>query len=275
MEAGNFSLITSLGRDLFYLSAVLIGFALGFLLHSFRRMLKIRSRNRMFTTALFIFTAAVLALAFASIVSKLNVFFALPVYIAAGILLVLSVLAVRFPRAAGFPLILLGGLLSVWIAYTFLLFPLLNAEAPALVSITNDSGELFIRFPQKQSGRAVIGAEGIQQKQMAIEIGGEAVPLDIGLKYIYTDTVIPIIGGQKRGIISAIKKNGSLVFSENSMEGSFFKQWYAFFSREAVSEYCDISLYDSEIQAETSNLIPGTILSVYFDGENFSFKTSR
>jgi hypothetical protein len=108
-------------RNLFYLAFLFFGAAVGFILNHFKKKSTTRRRNRSLTLAYCCFSIVVAALTAAFILSHGAVFFEKSFYLPAGVILILVVLAVRFPKAIGFPLILLGGFAAVW---SFFAFPL-------------------------------------------------------------------------------------------------------------------------------------------------------
>jgi hypothetical protein len=62
-------------------------------------------------------------LAAALIISRVRIFTESAVYLTGAVIAALFILAVRFPRAGGFPLILLAGVATVWLGFSFLRYP--------------------------------------------------------------------------------------------------------------------------------------------------------
>jgi hypothetical protein len=214
----------------------------------------------------FIFSLFVVALAFTCVYSRLEIFQIFPCLIIASIFAVVSAAALRFPRTVAFPLIILGGVFSIWTAYTFLRFPPMDRGTSGLVSIYNGEDGIFIHFePRNRADRFSPAAADIGPLEAD-------APLAIQLALISMDPAIPLIGAQKRGIVSLIQKSGEAVFTEKRLTGSLFRKWYSLLSQEALSGMIDISLSFKEIQVDTSGFTPEMSLTVFFDGEQLFFK---
>ncbi|MHC6202287.1 hypothetical protein ACYULU_03735 [Breznakiellaceae bacterium SP9] len=119
-ESGRFPL----SRDLLYLSFVLLGFGVACLLHSFRAQLKRKVCSRFITLFIIDLAATLAVFTAACVFSQLQLLSEeyRRIYIVGGGLLVLALLAVRFPKYAAFPLIIPGGILCIWVGYSFLQF---------------------------------------------------------------------------------------------------------------------------------------------------------
>jgi hypothetical protein len=124
-------------RDFFYLACIFLGAALGFILGHFRRKAPLRSRNRSLTLAFCFLSVMVIFLAAALIYSKGQVFTEPPVYITGAVFVVFLVLVVRFPKAAGFPFILLAVVAAIWAGLSFFRYPIARPSAP-VASYTNE-----------------------------------------------------------------------------------------------------------------------------------------
>jgi hypothetical protein len=119
-------------RDFFYLASIFLGAALGFMLCHFRKRSPRRIRNRSLALAFCCLSAMTVSLAAAIIISQVQAFAEISVYLTGAVLAALLVIAVRFPRAAGFPLILLAGIAAVWVGFSFLRYPIANPAAPVV-----------------------------------------------------------------------------------------------------------------------------------------------
>ncbi|MCL2479835.1 MAG: hypothetical protein FWF22_10055, partial [Treponema sp.] len=126
-------------RDLFYLAFIFLGAAIGLFLNWFRAGMNLRSRNRSVTAGLLLLSCSVAAIAVSLVITDARLFTVPAYYVIAAILAALSILSARFPRAAGFPLILAAGIVFVWIAYTFGQFPQLDGGG-CIGSINTASG---------------------------------------------------------------------------------------------------------------------------------------
>lgn len=113
-------------RDFFYLSVLLAGAGIGCVLHRFRRKSTARFRNISITAGLLFFSGAVTALTAAVIFSRGMILKEISLYTPACVLALVLILAFRFPRALGFPLILASGVFVVWLGFNYLRFPVIN-----------------------------------------------------------------------------------------------------------------------------------------------------
>jgi hypothetical protein len=77
------------------------------------------------------------SLAAAFIIAQVQIFTEASVCITGTVFAALLVIAVRFPRAVGYPLILLAGVVTVWAGFSFLRYPIINPSIP-VVSYTHE-----------------------------------------------------------------------------------------------------------------------------------------
>ncbi|GHU47262.1 hypothetical protein FACS1894200_02350 [Spirochaetia bacterium] len=255
-----------LSRDLLYVSLVLLGFGAACLLHSFRASFKRNVRSR-FITLFFIDIAAALAVFTAACVfSQLQLFSGeyRRVYSVGGGLLVLALLAVRFPKYVAFPLIIAGGILCIWVGYSFLQFPLLNDKEGLLLTLSRvdlaaDSSTiedtLVINFLQQNRITTLPPCSGLQG-------------IEIEFRFITMGTIIPLIGGEKRGRISRILRNEEAVFIDTAIENAALNAWYG-----VLEVFAPVSFQKVTVQEYVANLKPAMNLSVYFDGTELSART--
>jgi hypothetical protein len=213
MDVRNFSV----ARDLLYLSGALMGIALGYLLTMFRRNTTSRSRNRRITTVLFIFSGVVIAFSAAVASSFGDIFSITGLFLAAGICIPVFALAVCFPRAAAYPLILAGGLLVVWLGYSFLRFPLIAEDYPPLLYVYHEEGVYSVRFPAES------GQTGDRAAIAVVKISGDQPHLDLEGVLISFNLWYPLVGGTERGTITVIRQNDETLYAELSPENSLLK----------------------------------------------------
>jgi hypothetical protein len=245
-------------RDLFYLAVLFAGAGIGCVLNRFRAASTLRFRNRALTLALCLFSAMVAALAGALIYSKGLIVFEKPVYIPAAIALVLLILAVRFPRAAGFPLILVSGCLVIWIAYSFLQFSRLDTGEPFRVSVSSEGkGQYTARFA---SGR------GNLEENLVIHLAGEEQSRDQVLDFCFTRlsyaSHYPLIGGQNRGVVTEIRGEKAVFYADPRLTGSLLRGWYAWLQKSPLggSESRRVLFEESREKIPVSDILPGTAL---------------
>ncbi|AEF81529.1 hypothetical protein TREAZ_1447 [Leadbettera azotonutricia ZAS-9] len=107
----------------------------------------------------------------ALISSQVRLFAESSVYIIGAVFVALLAIAVSFPRAVGFPLILLSGVAAVWAGFSFLRYPVPNPSVP-VASYTRE------------------------------EIGSD---LEVVYTRLRAPRSYPLIGGETRGIVTAAK----------------------------------------------------------------------
>jgi hypothetical protein len=211
-------------RDLCYLAALFAGAGIGCVLNRFRIKSTLRFRNRAVTLALCSFSGMVAALAGALIYSNGLIVFERPLYIPAFIAAALLVLAVRFPRAAGFPLILISGCAVIWIGYSFLQFPLIAAGESLRVSISNEgNGQYAARFVSRKGTNP--------EQDLLIHFEGEGRSEDRFLEFTFVRVSyapsFPLIGGETRGIIPEVRNENAVFYTDPRFAGSLLRGWYA------------------------------------------------
>jgi hypothetical protein len=211
-------------RDLFYLAALFAGAGIGCVLNRFRIKSTLRFRNRAVTLALCSFSGMVAALAGSLIYSNGLIVFEKPLYIPALIAVVLLILAVRFPRAAAFPLVLVSGCAVIWIGYSFLQFPLIAAGEPLRVSVYNEGNG--------QYAVSVASPRGANPGQdLLIRLEGEGRPedrfLEFSLVRISYARSFPLIGGEDRGFVSEVRSGNEVFYADPHFAGKYLQGWYA------------------------------------------------
>jgi hypothetical protein len=248
-------------RDMFYLAALFAGAGIGCILNRFRIKSTLRFRNRTVTLALCLFSGMVAALAGALIYSKGLIVFEKPLYIPVLIAAVLLVLAVRFPRAAGFPLILISGCAVIWIGYSFLQFPLIAAGGSFRVSIFNEgNGQYAARFASRR---------GVNPGQnLLIHESGEPPEdrfLEFNLVRVSYAAPFPLIGGENRGIITEIRGENEVFFTDPRFAGSLLRGWYAGLQRLSGGSGGRF-FEESRKKVPVTDILPGMILELSFGG---------
>jgi hypothetical protein len=107
-------------RDAFYVSALLMGLAVGFAL----RILKMRGhRDALVTTVMYLFSAALLAWALVLILSRGAVLYDTDLLRAALCIACFTVLCVWFPVQAAYPAVMIAGIFIVWAGFAFWRYP--------------------------------------------------------------------------------------------------------------------------------------------------------
>ncbi|MDR0623737.1 MAG: hypothetical protein LBG10_04840, partial [Treponema sp.] len=211
MDIRNFSI----ARDLLYLSGALTGIVLGYVLTFFRKNISIRFRNRRITLVLCAFSGVLAAFSAAIIVSAGEIFSSGGLFLAAGVCVPVFALAVFFPRLAAYPLILAGGLLTVWLGYSFLRFPLVGENGSPLVYVYHEGDNAYsVRLPagpgkpgdrtDKNAVPVIPAGDGLAAAEF--RISGNQPPLNLAVALIGFHAWYPLIGGTERGIITLLRR---------------------------------------------------------------------
>ena len=182
------------------MASVFFGAGLGFMLNRFRKKSSSRFRNICVTTGLCLFSGTAAALTAAVICSGPAIFKEVSVYFPVGILAVLLTLAVRFPRAAGFPLLLVSGVLTVLLAYSFLRYPL--ADGSGRVHVTRDLGAYV----------HILCSPG--ESSVSFLSNGDDDVLEFYAYRISLNRNFPFLGGVSRGLIAEIRRNNEAIFRD-------------------------------------------------------------
>jgi hypothetical protein len=258
-------------RDLLYLSALFAGAGLGCILNWFRTGSGPRFRSRTITLALCLFSGMVVALAGALIYSNGLILFEKPLYIPVVIAASLLILAVRFPRAAGFPLILISGFIAVWIGYSYLQFPRINSDGLSLASITNEgNGQYTVRLAVDR-GKAPSGSSPGQD--LRIQIAGKDQSLEFFFIHIAYAPPYPLVGGENRGIITKISDERETFYSDPRLDSGLLRGWYtgALKNLSSGPENWYISFEESHDNIPPATFLPGMALKISFDGNALLF----
>ncbi len=199
MTSGEFGL----SRDMLYLSGLLAGIALGFFLSAFKKNSSTRFRSRRIALTLLFLSLMIASLAVSVIASMGAIFAERGVLVCAGLAVLVFAVAVRFPRAVAYPLIIFGGLVTVWLTWSYLRFPQFHDTPVALVSsAANDSFavRIFSGSDGENTSAAVSGESGLREKNDSGRIfytnSGVSV-LDFFLVFIELDQIFPVAGGRK------------------------------------------------------------------------------
>jgi hypothetical protein len=247
-------------RDFFYLAALLTGAALGSLFNRWRRRATGSFRNLSLSLCFILLSGAVAALAVSLVYSGGGIFVEKGLYLPLTCLGGLSMLALRFPRAAGFPLILLGGLAAVWLGFSWWRLPLLGEEA--LVRVTNEgSARYVVQVPG--------GGTGGPGEERRLSFGGdENTLLWITLTRLAYHRFIPLIGGEVRGSVTEIALPGETLLSEPrpGMTGGV--------PREGPGAVLLAGREDRQIRGSLllGLIAPGMSMDAVFEGDTLAFR---
>jgi hypothetical protein len=237
MDVRNFSI----ARDLLYLSGALTGVTAGYILSLFKKHISIRSRNRRITLIFIAFSGVLAAFSAAIMVSYGDILSSRGLFFAAAFCVPVFALAVFFPRTAAYPLILAGGLLAVWLGYSFLRFPL-AAESRTLLGrvpllyVYHEGDNVYTIKILTESGATGDRAEkraapdipaGDRAAVAVFQISGNQPPLDLEGALISFHPWYPLIGGTERGLVTHIRRGSEIVYADSYLENSSLKAWYS------------------------------------------------
>jgi hypothetical protein len=175
-------------------------------------------------------------------------------------------LAFRFPRAAGYPLILAGGLLAVWLGYSFLRYPLVKNRGVPLAVLQNDgAGGYLLRLPAGPADAALSTVLPLPGGGSSAELRGVLA----GVNRFY-----PLIGGEERGFVSLVRRGGETVYAEPGFRG-LAGAWYRYL--DTLQKKRDLGITFREVQnaVDMGAILQGMDIRVFVTGEGLIVTTSR
>ena len=190
----------SSSRDFLYLAALLLGCGIGCILNRLKKNCSARSRNLTVTAAFFLLSGVLAALTLALIYSGGMILFEPDLFLPLGISVLPFILAFRFPRAAGFPLILVLGVFVVWIAYVCVSFPLSgnakNERRVSQVIHTEHADDSENGTPEKKGLAHILLVHSSETET----------------DYCFPKA-FPVVGGMGLNLISEIRKSSNLLYA--------------------------------------------------------------
>jgi hypothetical protein len=251
-----------LSRDLLYLTAVLLGTALGFFLTLFRKDMETRARNRRISLIFCILSGAVAVFALSLLNSRALILNESRFFVPSVVFALICALAVYFPRGAAFPLILVAGLLTVWIAYSFLRFPLIEENVTSLMSISHaEENRLAVYLPSNDGDRA---------EPVVYQVTGDSSSITFSAAVISFDWLYPIVGGENRGAITAIRKEGETIYTDLLLNRPSLIAYYSLFISETGKGRFGINYHT--YQNSMPSAADGMKASLFFNKQDFFFK---
>ncbi|MDR1949047.1 MAG: hypothetical protein LBQ38_06630 [Spirochaetaceae bacterium] len=238
-------------RDFLYLGAALGGLCLACVVVLVRVRGSKKTRNRIITLGLCLLSAAIAALMPALIRSGGKVFLVKPLLLAAAAGALLFALAGSFPRAFGFPLVLAGGLVVVWLGLAFLRFPPLEDEGRLVTSVYNAGDGSFVLKPP----------EPPDSGQNSITIDDTGSPLEFTAAVVEFDPLLPVIGGLRRGIVTEILRDGKPLFTEPRWENPLTGSLYRLI--QTKTPWACVSVREYHAQCGMDAILPGMSRGVY------------
>ena len=232
-----------MSRDLLYLCSLFLGAALAAFLVTLRKKCSLRLKSIMITVILLLCSLCIAALAGSIILSRGLIFSVSLLYPYVALFFILGGLALYFPRAGGCTMIFFLGIFAVYICFSFLIYP--GLKEPERLIIRSSGAELIFRRDAE-----------------TWEIPNNPGVITFKAVSITANPAYPLIGGEKRGLITQVLQNENdlftLAFSNSRYSGGLKKPWG--FLRE---EYT--------LDLPSGSLLPGISLSVLFNGSQLFF----
>jgi hypothetical protein len=205
-------------------------------------------RRSVWLSVIFCFVSlAVASLAGTLILSRGLVFTVASLYPFVVLFLAMGILGVRFPRAGGCTIILVAGLVVVWICFSFLAYP----RFAELSLQSSGNGQLLIRRNAGISGTATDG------ETWNVKDDGGALLFEAASLTAYPG--YPLIGGERRGVITSAGRNSEQFFSVKRFRSGSSSGGPGFM----VNHY--------SLELPPGAMLPGMNLSVLFDGGKLYF----
>jgi len=248
-------------RDFLYLAALLFGIGLGCIINRFRQGKTPRFRNLTVTVGICFFSGTIAALTAAIVYSNWMIFSETALYFPLVLFALLPALAMVFPREAGYPLILVSGVLVVWVGYACLRFPIVDDAARGWVT-QGGSGLVQVRLVSPGTDTFL----SFQPSAEVVEFRGFSFSLP---------GAFPIAGGVKRGLVAGIYNDNEPLFSDPRLGRLFFPGPYPFPGagrnlREAWERF--FSFQETTGKLETAMLFPGASFDILFVNRALAFR---
>jgi len=252
-------------RDYYYLTALLLGAGIGCFLNRFRRNATRRFRNWSITIGLIFFSGAFAALAAAIIYSTGRILLETSLYPYLGILAAVLILAFRFPKAAGFPIILISGVFIIWISYGYLRFPAVNDSGR--LRITRESNGLIHVIPVVNSAGA--RNSGVNSGEYPLPVfsfqaEGDNQVLEFRAFCFSFSRVLPLVGGVDRGDIAEIRCGYDVLYTDQRFGNKLFPGLYLG-ADTMLAAWHFFSIQEIPAKLELRRLRSGEGLTVYFN----------
>jgi hypothetical protein len=169
-------------------------------------------------------------------------------------ILMLGALGLRFPRVGGSAIIFASAVLIIWISFSFLFFP--DLQEPVRLSLRSAvEGHILIR--QEISAGAADDPGGAHAEE-TWNIFDDGRTITFEAVSITAYPPLPFIGGQRRGAITRITRNGEQLFV---LAGKHFSS----------SDNPGFLPERHTLDLPSGIIHPGLTLSVAFDGKHLYF----
>ena len=249
-----------LARDLGFGSAFFLGISLGLLLYIPWAGDDTRRKSRFVSLFFILLSVTVALLAGALIYSKADLLWDREYWIPWALISVLGVAGSRFPRAVGFPLVVLLGAVISWGAYTYLRSEgLSSGNNPVCVLRVNGQNQISARF------EPIFPVLSQKQDQLYIPLefkNEEGIPL-CSVTIVTFHRLVPLVGGSSRILRVFITQRNRLVVSKP-------KEWG---NPPAWGPMVVLERRDLELPLET--LTPGTRWKIEFEADKLNFRLMK
>ena len=248
-------------RDFYYLAFLCLGAGVGCILNRLRKKSTHRSRNWAVVAGLCFFSGALASLTIAVIYSNGRILLETSLYPYLGILAMLMILACRFTRAAGFPLILILGVFTIWISYGYLRFPVVDDSGRMRITREANGLVYVIPVPKPSDKHFPVLSFQADRDDQALEFRAFCFSFN---------RVLPIIGGVCRGDIAEIRCEEELLFADPRFSSKLLPGLFLG-ADNVLSSKRLFSFKEIPALLELGELGAGKGLTVFFDGENLTF----
>lgn len=252
----------ALARDFFYLAALFFGAGLGCILSRFRRRSTTRFRDMTVTVGLCFFSGSLAVLTLAIIYSNWMIFKETRFFLPVGILVALSALAFRFPRATGFPLVFISGVFVVWMGYAYLRLPVIDGSSSWGELTRDGNGLVHVRLVSPES-------------DTFLSCQPETESLEFRAFSFFFPGTFPLVGGAKRGIIREILGNSESLYVDPLFDRVFSPGQYPWpGANDKLKEAWEriFSFHETQERLETKAIPPGIGLKIFFEGSFLEFR---
>ncbi|MDR2097921.1 MAG: hypothetical protein LBP37_05310 [Spirochaetaceae bacterium] len=192
-------------RDFLYLAGILLGAAIGLFFNFYKKKLNFGQKERRITAGFWLLSFAGIGAAAAFILSGGNILHDRDVLIISGCMMAAGIFAALFPESFLFPLIVLSGVCAVFIAFVFLRYPQLSGSIPVTRLFLDSPNTISIEpiYPKFKLTNSLSGASP-QARYKNYYNSARPFTMECAAAVVTVNPVIPVIGGQRRCILTAL-----------------------------------------------------------------------
>jgi hypothetical protein len=258
-------------RDFFYLSAILLGAAIGFFFSFYKKGLRYGQKENRVTAGFWLLPAAILAAFAAFILSGGDVLQERGILIMATCMMAAGGLAVLLPETFLFPVIVVSGVCVVFGAHIFLRYPQIYSRIPVTRIELGAADTILIEpeYPKFMlANKNLFAGNEARIRYKNYYDKSHPFTLEYTAVIVTINRIVPLIGGQRRCILTGL----NLVDYRRLRLRLYFPS----FPEDALMN--SLLLYDGSLvstqnffnQIELNNLELHTEYTIYFDGRNLS-----